>query len=216
MDSVHRATESLASLGVTRTEATAYLELLTRGPGTGYDVARRTGVARANIYSALEALAGKGLVERSESAPVAFTAVPAAGAAARLAAGYAHALDRFEEALEALQEEPQASQQLLERFNGRAAARAAVERVAARADSRVVARIPKDGLRSFDPMIRGLARRGITLDVEPSPNPTMGYVLVDQNWAVTWLLDAQGLWGDDSLLLALVGQLLTSKGGSAG
>ena len=46
----------LTPFGFTPTESLVYEVLLTGGPGTGYAVARGAGLARANAYSALEAL----------------------------------------------------------------------------------------------------------------------------------------------------------------
>ncbi|HEX9754186.1 MAG TPA: helix-turn-helix domain-containing protein [Gemmatimonadales bacterium] len=50
----------LTPFGFTPTESLVYEILVTRGPGTGYAVARAAGLARANAYGALEGLVGKG------------------------------------------------------------------------------------------------------------------------------------------------------------
>ncbi len=50
----------LTPFGFTPTEGVVYKVLLRDGPGTGYAIARAAGLARANAYSALEGLAGKG------------------------------------------------------------------------------------------------------------------------------------------------------------
>lgn len=50
----------LTPFDFTPTESLVYEVLVTRGPGTGYAVARSAGLARANAYSALEGLVAKG------------------------------------------------------------------------------------------------------------------------------------------------------------
>ena len=52
--------ENLTSFNLTRQEATIYVALLTHGQMTGYEVAKETGVARSNVYSALQSLVEKG------------------------------------------------------------------------------------------------------------------------------------------------------------
>ncbi len=52
--------ENLISFNLTRQEATIYVALLTHGQMTGYEVAKETGVARSNVYSALQSLVEKG------------------------------------------------------------------------------------------------------------------------------------------------------------
>ena len=52
----------LTGFSLTRQEATVYLELLKGGQMTGYEVSKRTGISRSNVYTALS-----GLVEKSAS-----------------------------------------------------------------------------------------------------------------------------------------------------
>lgn len=52
--------ENLISFNLTRQEATIYVALLTHGEMTGYEVAKETGIARSNVYSALQSLVEKG------------------------------------------------------------------------------------------------------------------------------------------------------------
>ncbi len=208
VSAAERAVGTLQSLGITRTEAGAYLELLQGGPGTGYDLARRTGIARANTYSALEELSRQGLVKRTGTAPASFAALPPVAVVGRLAAGFAESLDRLDEALRAIEERRPASPPMLERFDGSAAARAAVERLAARADSRVAIRLPEETIHSFDAVARGLNRRGIVLDVAPSPTLLTGCMLIDRSWAAVWRLGGLGLWGNEPLLIEIAEQLL--------
>lgn len=58
-------TTVLVDLGFTESEARAYLALLERGPLTGYEVAKVSGVPRGNIYHVLEKLELRGAVVKS-------------------------------------------------------------------------------------------------------------------------------------------------------
>ncbi|MBE0613003.1 MAG: TrmB family transcriptional regulator [Burkholderiales bacterium] len=51
--------EDLQSLGFTSYEARVYMALLRYNPATAYEVSKQTGLARANVYNALERLAMK-------------------------------------------------------------------------------------------------------------------------------------------------------------
>ncbi len=58
--------DTLVTLGLTRPEADAYLQLLTlaaAGPATGYQVAKQLGKDPTSVYRALEALRQRGAVE---------------------------------------------------------------------------------------------------------------------------------------------------------
>ncbi len=46
-------TEYLMEFGLTRQEATIYLNLMERGMQTGYEVSKQTGISRSNVYRAL-------------------------------------------------------------------------------------------------------------------------------------------------------------------
>ena len=61
-----RSVEQLIRLGFTRYEAQGYVTLLRRSPLTGYELAKLSGVPRANIYEVLERLQERGTVMRVE------------------------------------------------------------------------------------------------------------------------------------------------------
>lgn len=52
--------ENLTAFNLTRQEAAIYVALLTHGSMTGYEAAKETGIARSNVYSALQSLVEKG------------------------------------------------------------------------------------------------------------------------------------------------------------
>jgi sugar-specific transcriptional regulator TrmB len=75
----------LEQFGFTRTQGTVYKALLRLGAATGYAVARETGLARANVYQALDALVARGLARSSGGRPTTYRAIEAAAAVAVLA-----------------------------------------------------------------------------------------------------------------------------------
>jgi sugar-specific transcriptional regulator TrmB len=50
----------LMHFGLTRQEATIYIDLLKNGEMTGYEIAKRTGISRSNVYTSLAGLVEKG------------------------------------------------------------------------------------------------------------------------------------------------------------
>lgn len=52
--------DHLTAFGLTGQEAQIYLELYRSGTSNGYEIAKRTGISRSNVYKALEGLAEKG------------------------------------------------------------------------------------------------------------------------------------------------------------
>jgi sugar-specific transcriptional regulator TrmB len=83
----------LTPFGFTPTESLIYEVLLTGGPGTGYAVARAAGLARANAYSALEALVQKGAARADAGRPKLYRPEPPAALIARIANRHGEALD---------------------------------------------------------------------------------------------------------------------------
>lgn len=65
----------LERFGFTPTEGKVYVALLRLSPATGYAVAQRAGLARANTYDALDSLAARGAVSRLPGRPAHYAAV---------------------------------------------------------------------------------------------------------------------------------------------
>lgn len=63
-----RFVEYLQHFGLTRQEALVYRTLLVSGKGTGYEVAKETGISRSNAYGALASLVEKGAAYIMEEA----------------------------------------------------------------------------------------------------------------------------------------------------
>jgi HTH-type transcriptional regulator, sugar sensing transcriptional regulator len=83
---------SLEPFGFTRTQDTVFWALARSGTATGYAVARDTGIARANVYHALDGLAKRGLVSATAGRPVHYRAADANACLALLSAGVSRQL----------------------------------------------------------------------------------------------------------------------------
>jgi HTH-type transcriptional regulator, sugar sensing transcriptional regulator len=68
----------LLNFGLTRQEASLYLCLLTEGDQNGYELAKKTGISRSNVYTGLAGLVEKGAAWTLEGATVRYRAVPGA------------------------------------------------------------------------------------------------------------------------------------------
>lgn len=79
--------EDLRSLGFTDYEAQAYLALLRENPATAYQVAKVSGLPRANVYSALESLTKKGAVQPVTENPARYAPMDPTVLFERIAAG---------------------------------------------------------------------------------------------------------------------------------
>lgn len=92
----------LEKFGFTPTETRVYQELLRLGPSTGYVVARELGIARANVYQALEALHRRGAARKTATTPVQYIAVGPAALIRELDHSFRRDLSELEEVLHSL------------------------------------------------------------------------------------------------------------------
>jgi sugar-specific transcriptional regulator TrmB len=83
---------SIEPFGFTRTQDIVFWALARRGSATGYAIARDTGIARANVYHALEVLAQRGLASSSGGRPSRYQGAAAETTLALLAGGVRHEL----------------------------------------------------------------------------------------------------------------------------
>src|ERR671925_1241432 len=90
----------LTHFGFTPTESLVYEVLLTKGPGTGYAIARTAGLARANAYSALEGLVAKGAARLEPGRPRRYRPEVPSGLIARISNAHGLALERLSRELE--------------------------------------------------------------------------------------------------------------------
>ena len=96
------ASVDLTPFGFTPTESRVYEVLLSAGPGSGYAIARWAGLARANVYGALEGLVSKGAARVEDGRPRRFRPEPPATLLARIANSQGLALERLGHAMDAL------------------------------------------------------------------------------------------------------------------
>jgi HTH-type transcriptional regulator, sugar sensing transcriptional regulator len=91
---------NLQQLGFSNYEARAYIALLQRHPLNGYELAKLSGVPRANIYGVLQKLEERGAVIRSDTPDgVRYAPVPAEELLQRLRRRFQEALDTTQQAL---------------------------------------------------------------------------------------------------------------------
>ncbi|MFB5268808.1 TrmB family transcriptional regulator [Paenibacillus enshidis] len=66
----------LKNLGFTDLEAKVMVELAQGGAASGYEVSKRTGASRSNVYAALQRLAGQGFLRVGEGEPARYSMLP--------------------------------------------------------------------------------------------------------------------------------------------
>jgi sugar-specific transcriptional regulator TrmB len=96
----------LSRFGFTPTESRVYVALLRLGPATGYAVALEAGLARANVYAALEALSPRGIVARLPGRPVRYAPSDPATVVTRLELDWRRDLDALARDLAAVERAP--------------------------------------------------------------------------------------------------------------
>jgi len=84
------------------TESKVYQSLLSLGPTTGYAVALELGIARANVYQALETLTRRGAARKSATTPVHYAATGPAALVSELDRAFRLELTALEEELRSL------------------------------------------------------------------------------------------------------------------
>lgn len=92
----------LERFGFTPTESKSYQALLKLGGSTGYAVARDLGIARANVYQALESLVRRGAVRKAATIPSQYSAAQPAALIAQLERSFRHNLLELDESLSRL------------------------------------------------------------------------------------------------------------------
>ncbi len=101
------AVERLQPLGFSEYEARAYVALLQASPLTGYELAKRSGIPRPNIYLVLQRLEERGAVLRVETPEgTRYAPVPPGELLRRLDRRFGEALAAAQKALEALAPPP--------------------------------------------------------------------------------------------------------------
>lgn len=173
----------LVPFGFTPTEALIYEVLLTEGPGTGYTIARAAGLARANVYAALEGLVSKGAARMEEGRPRRFRPENPSTLLARLADRQGEALDRLSQALETLTVPDTPT--LVELASSRGAVQLMGHEIA-RATSSVRMLAPPDGCLALVPHLRRAQTAGAAIEVSSTGDVPLGGIPVDRISAPAW------------------------------
>ena len=173
----------LTPFGFTPTESLIYEVLLRGGPGTGYTIARAAGLARANVYAALEGLVGKGAARVADGRPKQFRPEPPSTLLARLSDRQGEAMDQLNAALGALAAPDTPT--LVELASPRGAVQLMGHEVA-RATASVELIAPPDGCLALAPQLRRAASVGVTLDVASTAPVPLGAIQVATIPAARW------------------------------
>jgi DNA-binding MarR family transcriptional regulator len=104
-------TQELQALGFGEYEARAYVSLLQRGPLTGYQLAKASGIPRPNIYPVLDRLEERGAVSRiTVEGGTRYAALPAEEMLSRLGREASARLEKARVAMKALEASPEMPQ----------------------------------------------------------------------------------------------------------
>lgn len=166
----------LVPFGFTPTESLIYEVMLTEGPGTGYTIARAAGLARANVYAALEGLVSKGAARMEDGRPRRFRPEPPATLLGRLADRQGEALDRLGIALQSLSAPETPT--LVELASARGAVQLMGHEIA-RAEQSVRLLAPADGCLALAPHLRRSHGAGVTLDIVSIGSAPLGGIPVN-------------------------------------
>lgn len=186
----------LTPFDFTPTESLVYQVLVTKGPGTGYAVARAAGLARANAYSALEGLVAKGAARVDEGRPKRFRPEPPAVLLARIVDRTGQAIEDLVDALDAIA--LPSSPTLAEIGSLRGAAQLLTLEIA-RARTEVLLCLPPEGYALLGPALRRAASTGVALELSSDG-------AVDAPVAIAQVTGA-GRWPGHPLLAAIDGRV---------
>jgi sugar-specific transcriptional regulator TrmB len=160
----------LTPFGFTATESLVYQVMLSGGPGTGYAIARSAGLARANAYSALEALVQKGAARVEGTRPRRYRPESPTALIARITNDHGVALERLGTDLDALA--VPSSPTLIEIDSPRAALQLLGHEIA-RARASVTLLAPAEAYPVLGPALRRPLAAGLAVTRRTSSNPTM-------------------------------------------
>jgi sugar-specific transcriptional regulator TrmB len=166
----------LTPFGFTPTESLVYEVLLRNGPGTGYAIARAAGLARANVYSALEGLVTKGAARSDGARPKRYAPEDSQAVLARIAATQGDALDRLSGELALLG--TGAGPSVVELSSPRAALQL-ISRDAARATSSVELLAPPEAYPLLAPALRRPAGAGVPLTLLSTAPVSLDFASVE-------------------------------------
>jgi sugar-specific transcriptional regulator TrmB len=187
----------LTPFGFTPTESHIYEVLVSKGPGTGYAVARSAGLARANAYAALEGLVGKGAARVDEGRPKRYRPEPPSVLLGRIVDRQGHAVEALTEAMATITLPATPTLTELTTFRGLTQL---LSLEIARARVEVLLCLPAEAYPQLAPALRRAVAASITLDLT-ADGPT------DQSVVAVRTIDVGSRWPGRPLLAALDGRL---------
>lgn len=191
----------LTPFDFTPTESHVYEVLITRGPGTGYAIARAAGLARANAYSALEGLVAKGAARAEPGRPRRYRPEAPQVLLGRVVDRQSHAIETLAHELERVS--APSSPTLTEVSSLRGAGQLLTLEIA-RAKARVDLCAPAETFRMVGPALRRAAQSGVALslwsdEAVPAESAPVGLIGLNGGWPGRPLLaaidDRAGLLG---------------------
>jgi HTH-type transcriptional regulator, sugar sensing transcriptional regulator len=165
----------LTRFGFTPTESLVYEVLLTKGPGTGYALARAAGLARANAYSALEGLVTKGAARVEGGRPRQYRPEPPTSLMARISNDHGLALEQLSTDLEAIS--VPGTPTVVELTSGRAVLQLITHSVA-RASRSVALLAPPDAFPLLAPALRRPLSSGLPVELYSTVSVDLGFAAV--------------------------------------
>lgn len=173
----------LVPFGFTPTETLIYEVLLRGGPGTGYTIARAAGLARANVYAALEGLVSKGAARASDQRPKQYRPEPPDTLLALLIDRQGEAVDALSQALSefAAPDTPT----LVELSSARGAVQLMAHEIA-RAEQHIELIAPPDGCLALAPQLRRAVTVGVALDIASTDSVPLGTIAVTRISPPSW------------------------------
>ncbi len=185
------ASIDLTPFGFTPTESLVYEVMLTGGPGTGYSIARSAGLARANAYSALEALVAKGAARTEGGRPRKYRPESPTALIARISNDHGTALEQLGTDLDSLA--VPSSPTLIEIDSPRAALQLLSHEVA-RAQTAVLLLAPAEAYPVLAPALRRPVAAGIPVTLYSVGPADLGFAPVAQ------VADLNGAWPGSPLI----------------
>ena len=222
----------LTPFGFTPTETLVYGALLDLGPSSGYALAKRLSIARANAYQALNGLVAKGAAVRTDAQPQRYRAERPDAILASVIAAESRKLDVLEQQIATVGPRPGAAHV---RIEGRRGIVNAALRIAAREPNEVTCLGPVDIITSLSPAWRRRAvenlpsrvwlvsEEAVDLPVPVSGVVSLGriadffgseaFVLLAAEVALVAQIrepDALGYWSSEPIIIGTVRAALTA------
>lgn len=154
-----RAVKDLRALGFTDHEARIYVSLLRKKPATGYEVSKDTGLPRANVYSTIEAMVNKTVVQPIGSKPRRYIPVPAEEVVGRVRSRMATSCNRVLELLKGMNDSGDVD--YVWHISGPDEVRSKVQDLIRKSQSHISIEASDASIATYEADLRGATDRGV-------------------------------------------------------